>query len=512
MQHFFTAAQLKSIDRATCQAQGLTETELVKRAAAAFVTELLVRHPEVGHVVTLSGVGNNGADGLAVALSLLQHGVAVTPYLLHSDKEPSVACAELLTELSHQQGVTLIDNQETVQSVIESIPVGTLIVDALFGMGLSRPLDGLAADLVRAVNQRAKADASIHVISVDLPSGLLANASSTAGAVIRAHETYTFEQLKLAFMMPENARYTGQVTVVEIGLDQQALREVDTNYHLVEQTDVARLLKVRQKFAHKGHYGRALLAGGSYGKIGAIRLATEACLRTGAGMATAYVPKCGYDPLQTGLPEAMVITDADKKQITSAPPIENYTAIGIGPGMGTDEQSAAALKAFLEKAVTPLVLDADAINLLGLYPFMQQLVPANSVLTPHAREFRRVAGQSSNDFEALERLRSLAKRMKSYVLFKGAHTAIAAPDGQVYFNNTGNPGMATAGSGDVLTGIIVGLLAQGYDSLESCLLGTWLHGLAGDLAAEAMGQETLVAGDLIRYLGRAFAVLRGVLQ
>jgi NAD(P)H-hydrate epimerase len=328
--------------------------------------------------------------------------------------------------------------------------------------------------------------------------------------VINADLTISFQTWKLPFFIPENDSFIGKVVVVEIGLDAEALMSAHAKHAVLETKDILAILKPRPKHSHKGSYGRALLAGGSSGKIGAIRLGAEAALRVGAGTVTVYVPRCGLDVIQTSFPEAMVVTDPDKRIISHPPLVENYTAIGIGPGMGTAEVTILAYKAFLEKVVSPLVIDADAINILGLRPELQKLIPAGSVLTPHAREFRRLAGPSTNDFDALEKLRAMAAKLKSYIVFKGAFTCIATPDGECYFNQTGNPGMATAGSGDVLTGMIVGFMAQGYTALDACKIGVWIHGLAGDFAAAELGYEALLASDIIKNLGKAFLSLKPI--
>ncbi len=505
MQHFLSASQIKEVDIATQHKLGLSTVGLVGMAAQAFVTQLLQDYPDTTQFVVIAGVGNNGADGLAIAKLLHRYQLGVSCYMLHASSQPSEATTELLPEVMQLLPVQMIDSEDSLPHYLS----GCVLIDAIYGAGLNRPIIGLGAQLIGHINH-ARQEGILHtVVSVDLPSGLQLSASSFGHTAVRADATYSFQVPKLAFVIPENAQFLGEVKLLDIGLDAEALASQRSVYQQLEAADMRAMVKVRPKYAHKGNFGRALLAGGSVGKIGAIRLAAEAALRVGAGVVTAYVPRCGLDVLQASLPEAMVVCDADKRFITSAPPVENYTAIGIGPGMGTDEQSAAALRAFLEKAVSPVVLDADAINLLGLYPFMQALVPPGSILTPHAREFKRIAGPSSNDYEALERLLSTAKKLRSYIIFKGAHTCIATPDGFAYFNNTGNPGMATAGSGDTLTGMIVGLLAQGYTPLQASQLGVWLHGLAGDLAAAELGQEAMLAGDIIRKIGAAYAVLRG---
>jgi len=281
-------------------------------------------------------------------------------------------------------------------------------------------------------------------------------------------------------------------------------RETEIKFFSVEVQDIASLIPKRDTFAHKGHFGHALLIAGSRGKMGAAVLAAKACLRSGSGLLTAHIPACGELILQTAIPEAMVDMDEEQDFISHLGLLSKYNAIGIGPGIGCNEKTAGVLFNLLKNARQPMVLDADAMNLLAQNEQLQQILPANSILTPHPGEFDRLAGISGNAYERLEKACQWAVRLHSYIVLKGANTAICTPDKKCYFNSTGNPGMATAGSGDVLTGIILGLLAQSYSPLAASLTGVFLHGLSGDIAANEKSQESLIASNIIEKLGLAF--------
>ena len=289
-----------------------------------------------------------------------------------------------------------------------------------------------------------------------------------------------------------------------IDLHSLVRKETGIKYFSVEKTDIASLIPKRNTFAHKGNFGHALLVAGSRGKTGAAVLAAKACMRSGAGLLTVHIPACGELILQTSVPEAMVEIDKEHDYITDLESFSKYNAIGIGPGIGCNEKTAGVLLQLFENAKQPLVLDADAINLLAQNEKSQHLLPADSILTPHAGEFDRLAGNSENAYERLEKACQWAVQHKSYIVLKGAYTAVCTPNKECYFNSTGNPGMATAGSGDVLTGIILGLLAQSYSPLNASLTGVFLHGLAGDIAACEKSQESLIASDIIENLGLAF--------
>ena len=490
--------QIQKVDLFTIENEPVASIDLMERAAKACVQRILDLFPDRDTpIVVGAGPGNNGGDGLAMARLLYQEGYLIKVWILDLGGQSSV---DFTTNLKRLASLRLLETL-TIQPGRTGWPdlqPGTVFLDAFFGSGLNRPLSGLAAEVVNHLNRLTH----IHRISIDVPSGLFAD-QHTTGPVIHAERTLTLQLPKLAFLLPENAQAVGDWEVVPIGLSEEAIQETPTSYFTIDHTILRGRFRPRHKYDHKGTFGHILLVSGSYGKMGAALLAGEAALRTGAGLLTLHVPECGYLIAQTHLPEAMVQVDPHRSVTTALPAGGPYQCIAIGPGIGTNELTAQGLHRLLETVKIPMVLDADALNLIAQHGW-QDLIPAGTVLTPHPKEFERLFGTSDNGFSRLEILRERAMKMNCYLLLKGAHTAIAFPDGSIYFNCTGNPGMATAGSGDVLTGIIGSLIGQGYPASDACLIGVYLHGLAGDIAAGKWSQEAMIARDIIYHLGAAF--------
>jgi NAD(P)H-hydrate epimerase len=376
-----------------------------------------------------------------------------------------------------------------------------LVVDGLFGSGLNKPLTGGFASLVKYVNA-----SSAEVVSIDLPSGLMTedNTYNVSANIVRATLTLTLGQMKLCMLFAENQKFVGEVRVLNIGLSKEGIDKLDAHYTMVEENDVRACLLQRDAFSHKGTMGNALLIAGSYGMAGAAVLAAQACLRSGVGKVTVHSPKKNVIVLQTAVPEAVLQIDREETTFSEAVDTEDFQAVGIGPGLGTTEQTSIAMIAQLRRTQCPLVCDADAINMLANHHAWIQQLPKDIILTPHPGEFDRLEGHSADSYERLSKARDLAQRLQAYVILKGHYTALCCPDGHIVFNTTGNAGMATAGSGDVLTGIITALLARGYAHRDACIVGMYLHGLAGDMAAREVGEESLIASDIIRFLPSAF--------
>ncbi len=508
-----TAAQIRELDQATIREQRTTSTALMERAAIALAAWLYPHYTpaEAGEILLLCGPGNNGGDGLALARLLYGAGYAVRLGLLPAQKYSDDY------EYNHHVLPKVIPITELAANALPPIPPGTLVVDALFGTGLSRPLAGVAAAVVRHLN-----DSQARVLAVDLPSGLLADAPQPdpAAPVVRARHTVSFGLPKLAFLLPQNAEFVGEWEVMNIGLSADFIEKAASPWHLTRMPGVGGFdaalaapvpdvtLPRRGKFAYKNTFGHALLLAGSRGKVGAAVLAAGSCLRGGVGLLTVAVPGCGYDIIQTTRPEAMCLPDPEADFISELPELKDYQAIGIGPGLGQEEASRAVLEKLLRTAQVPLVLDADALNLLGEHRELLDLLPPDTVLTPHIGEFARLTEKTKDDYHRLDLLREFVRKYKCVVILKGAYTAVAAPDGQVYFNTTGNPGMGTGGSGDVLTGLVLALRAHArLDALTAARLAVLAHGHAGDLAAAETGQAGLVAGDLVTYIGPALRAL-----
>ncbi|GAB2789079.1 NAD(P)H-hydrate epimerase [Hymenobacter luteus] len=496
-----TAAQTSQADQATMQAQGIRSDELMERAAAAFCEWLLARlaADPARPLHIFCGPGNNGGDGLAIARRLYQEGFRARVWLLPASKYSADF------QLNRQRLPPELVCQALNPKRLPTLAPNALVLDALFGTGLSRPLSGTAADVVQHLNSSGAC-----VVAVDIPSGLFANSPQPPdSAVTRARYTVSFELPKLAFLLPQNAGWVGEWLVLPIGLDPTFIHNLPVDNFFVDADFLAGRLPARSKFSHKGTFGHALLLAGSRGKIGAAVLASKACLRAGVGLLTVGVPAVGYGIVQTAVPEAMALTDPATDFVTELPDLKPYAAVGIGPGLGQEDATREVLRQLLRKATVPLVLDADALNLLGTNPDLLGLLPPDSLLTPHPKEFERLVGQPArDDYHRLEQLRAFAQQYRCYCVLKGAYTALATPDGTLYFNSTGNPGMATGGSGDVLTGVLLALRAdKRLSPLDAALLGLYAHGRAGDLAARETGQAGLVAGDLADFIGRALQEL-----
>lgn len=498
-----SAAQIRAWDAYTIACEPVASIDLMERAALAFVHWFTGQFPDTDQpVCVVAGPGNNGGDGLAIARLLHQRLYTVHLYRCHIGQQVSADFQANWERLPPWDAIAVTHLREG--DVLPQPPAGAILIDALLGSGLNRPIAGYWAEWVQHLNALP-----LTRVAVDVPSGLVADAP-TEGACLEAHHTFSFELPKLAFFMPENQHRVGQWTVGSIGLHPEFIAQADTPYHYTDATSVQALLRPRRRFDHKGVFGHALLIAGSYGKAGAAVLATEACARSGAGLTTVHAPACAYTILQTATPEAMVSVDTHEHFVSAIPELQAYRAIGAGCGWGQAPETALALRQLLEQCTAPLVLDADALNLLAQDTALLSKLPRETILTPHPKEFERLFGATANSFERITLLRQKAQELGAIIVLKGAYTCVASPDGTCRFNATGNPGMATGGSGDVLTGILTGLLAQGYTPVEAAVLGVYLHGLAGDLAARELSYEALIAGDLNRWLGKAFRELQGL--
>ncbi len=500
----FTSSQIKELDNYTIEHEPIKSIDLMERVARVLTKAITERWAKSVPVVVFAGPGNNGGDALAVARMLNEQDYQVQTYLFNITGHLSADCMENRQRLIDKKGRSLL-TEVTQEFDPPRLDKGMLVVDGLFGSGLNKPLAGGFASLVKYINQ-SKAE----VVSIDVPSGLMPedNTYNVSANIVRANITLTLQHKKLAFLFPENQVYIGQLRVLDIQLSPEGIEKIDTSYTILEQDDARRLLKPRNTFAHKGQMGHALIIAGSYGMAGAAILATKACMRAGAGKVTVHTPKRNVAILQASVPEAIVQMDREETAFSEGVPTEDFQAMGIGPGLGIGEQTAITLIAQLRRAQCPIVADADALNILANRRAWMQQLPKGIILTPHPKELDRMEGQSLDSHERLQKARELAERLQGYVVLKGHYTAICMPDGHIVFNSTGNAGMATAGSGDVLTGIITGLLARGYNQAEATMLGVFLHGLAGDLAAEELGEESLIASDIIQYLPKAFKRLQ----
>lgn len=488
--------QLYKADQITIKNNAITAIDLMERAATLCFQWIHNRLQGKNIPIHIfCGTGNNGGDGLVIARHLKQYGYQVYTYVINCSNKQSKAFLENYKKLKE---IGVWPNVISCSTEFPLVSENDMVIDAIFGLGLSRSPEGVLKETIQFINST-----NAYVLSIDFPSGLFADKPVTdRDSVIKSYFVLTFQTPKLAFLLPDNQEFVTSWDVLDIGLDAQYLNTVETNFYLTTKNDVLPLYKFRKKFSHKGNYGHSLLIGGSFGKIGAVSLASRAALTIGSGLVTAYIPKCGYQILQTALPEAMVEVDAENELQYFNSKI-NPTAIGIGIGMGTSKKTEEGFKKFLKENKSPLVIDADGINFLSKNKGLLKLLPENSILTPHPKEFERLVGTYKNDYEKLEKLLTISKKYNIITVLKGAYTAIAY-QGNIYFNTTGNPALATAGSGDVLTGIITGLVAQQYSPLKAAILGVYLHGKSADVAMNTMTNETFIASDCIQFLSKAF--------
>lgn len=497
----FTSAQIHELDRYTIEHEPIKSVDLMERAAKAITRAVAEEWTTHTPVVVFAGPGNNGGDALAVARLLTNEGYKVRTYLFNITNHLSDDCVtnrQRLLDGRHAKDFTEI----TAKFDPPELTADTLVIDGLFGSGLNKPLAGGFASLVKYINQ-----SPAKVVSIDVPSGLMSedNTYNVRANIIHATLTLTLHEKKLAFLFGDAQQFIGRLKVLDIRLSQEYIQKTEAQYYVLEESDVRSRLLHRDDFAHKGNMGNALIVAGSYGMSGAAILATRACMRSGAGKITVHTPKKNYGVMQISVPEAVLHMDHEETAFTEAVDTDGFDALGIGPGLGCQETTAIAMIAQIRRAQCPIVADADALNILASHRAWMQQLPKGIIMTPHPKELDRLTGSPANaDFERLHRTRELAQSLQAYIILKGHNSALCLPDGQVVFNPTGNSGMATAGSGDVLTGIITALLARGYHQQNACIVGMYLHGLAGDIAVKTLGKESLTASDIIDYLPHAF--------
>lgn len=497
----FTSAQIHELDRYTIEHEPIKSVDLMERAAKAITRAVAEEWTTHTPVVVFAGPGNNGGDALAVARLLTNEGYKVRTYLFNITNHLSDDCVtnrQRLLDGRHAKDFTEI----TAKFDPPELTADTLVIDGLFGSGLNKPLAGGFASLVKYINQ-----SPAKVVSIDVPSGLMSedNTYNVRANIIHATLTLTLHEKKLAFLFGDAQQFIGRLKVLDIRLSQEYIQKTEAQYYVLEESDVRSRLLHRDDFAHKGNMGNALIVAGSYGMSGAAILATRACMRSGAGKITVHTPKKNYGVMQISVPEAVLHMDHEETAFTEAVDTDGFDALGIGPGLGCQETTAIAMIAQIRRAQCPIVADADALNIFASHRAWMQQLPKGIIMTPHPKELDRLTGSPANaDFERLHRTRELAQSLQAYIILKGHNSALCLPDGQVVFNPTGNSGMATAGSGDVLTGIITALLARGYHQQNACIVGMYLHGLAGDIAVKTLGKESLTASDIIDYLPHAF--------
>lgn len=494
----FKARQIKEIDALTIEYEAISSYDLLKHAVRNLEKEILPLIGREKKIIIFAGPGNNGGDALTLAktLSYLQSNLII--YLCKYGHSLSVDCQIALTDIQETNIKISIDANP---SKITLTPKD-LIIDGLFGSGLTRPLKDEYAQIANHINQ-----SGAEVYSIDIPSGLQGEETATENeTIIIANKTFCFQQPKMAFFFSENEKYIGETHIIDLQTPCEVLEKIKTNYYLTTQKSIN--IKERAKFSHKGSFGHPLLIAGKRGMAGAAILSSKACIKTGCGLLTVHIPEDLNNILQISNPEAILDLDENPQCFSNIKDIIKYSAVGIGPGIGISAATLNGFKKILQETHSPMVIDADAINLLSQNKELISLIPVGSILTPHPKEFDRLIGSSANSKERFDKADQFAIETKLIIVLKGANSSIHLPNGEVYINSTGNSGMSTAGSGDVLTGIILSLLAQKYNPEDAAIIGVYLHGLAGDLALNEDSEESLIASDIISHIGKAFKMLK----
>lgn len=494
----FETEKIRSADEFTIKSEPVSSILLMERAAIACVNWISLYCKNHTKFAVFCGNGNNGGDGFAIARLLYLKGFDVDVFINQSNKKFSDNTQQNYKRLKEISGVFIKDYNEIEKYNFDE---KTIIIDALFGTGLSRKLEGIYKKLIVSLNSKNSLK-----ISIDIPSGMFGDKLNEADDIIfKTDFTLTFQFWKKAFLHPETGRFTGKVIVLDIELSKEFIDKTSTDDFVIDDDEILKIFKPRESFTHKGTYGKTIIVAGSYGKIGAAVLATKSALKVGSGLTFVHSPACGYEILQTSVPEAMFISGGEK--CIENIEIQKDSTYGIGSGLGTEPLTEKALLHFLKQASESLVLDADALNIISKSKENLKLIPKNSIITPHPKEFERLFGKTENSFERLNLAKIKSEELNIYIVLKDHHTQVVTPNGQIFYNITGNSGLSKGGSGDILTGIITSLLAQKYSEYEAAVFGVWLHGKAADFAAEKISKEAMQPTDVIDELGRVFLEL-----
>ncbi len=493
-------SQVKEADEFTIKNEPIASVDLMERAASVATDWILQELGFMNDFVIFAGIGNNGGDGLVMARLLSKANKKVKLFVVEFSKKYS---KDFSINLKRLEDANVEINYISKTEDFPEIEPQSVVIDAIFGSGLTRVVSGFAAEIIEKINNSPKQ----IVVAIDIPSGLFGEENHHLGrqSIIKADVTLTFEFPFLSLVFAENEPFVGEFIVIPIGISQDYINNVETDFEIIENEQVAEMYKTPSRFSHKGTFGHGFLVAGSYGRMGAAILAARAAHRTGIGLLTVQVAKKCVDIMQISSPESLLKIDSDKKNLTQNHILDKFDAVAVGPALGFEKDTVKMLEKLLQSSENkPLIIDADAITIIGKNKKLYKKLPKNCIITPHPKEFERLVSKTNNNFERLKLQREFSKKHKVIVVLKGSYTAISLPNGKVFFNPTGNPGMATGGSGDVLTGIILGLLAQGYEPHQAAIMGVYLHGLAGDAANVELNTNSMIASDLIDFLDIAF--------
>lgn len=496
----FKTEQTKLADNFTIENEPITSENLMERAATNATKKITEIYKNQKKYTIFAGIGNNGGDGLVIARLLSQKkNTEITVFIIEYSKKYSKNFILNLQKLKKTN--TTIQTIKNNKDKLPQIDKNTVIIDTIFGSGLSREITGLPAKIITYINNLE----NTKTIAIDIPSGLFGEQNNTNNqTIIKANYTLTFETPFLSFLFPENNKFVGKIITIPIGISPKFIEKTKTNYFLTQKNNIK--IKPRKKFSHKGNYGHAMLIAGSYGTTGAAILSAKAAYKSGIGLLTAHVPKKCVNIMQIASPETILNIDKSKKYSTKINITKKINAIGIGPAIGINQKTTKMLFNLIENYKDKkYVIDADAITILSKNKKYIKKLPEKTILTPHPKEFERLAGKTKNSFDQIKLQRKLSIKNNIIIVLKRAYTAISLPNGQIHFNPTGNPGMATAGTGDILTGIILALLAQNYTPEEAAIFGTYIHGKAADIAVKQISQHALTASDIIKYLNNALS-------
>ncbi len=493
----FKSSQVQEIDKYTIENEPITSINLMERAAKTVFERIMSLVDGFPKFCVVVGPGNNGGDGLVIARLLLENNYEVNTFVCRFTKSMSQDCNENLRRLKKLNENIVHEISESEEMIMSD---DAIIIDAIFGSGLSRETSGEFAKVINKINLSGNT-----VISVDMPSGLFGeDNTNNNGAIVQANITYALQFPSISMLFAENHKFCGQIVAVPIGLSLDAIKSIDSNYYITDKEFASANFKKRARFNHKGNFGHLLIIAGSYGKAGAAVLTVKAALKSGAGLITAHLPAKLVDIMQISVPEVMINVDNHDKHCSNIENIFKYNVIGIGPGLDTKNISKDMLIRFLKVCKVPVVIDADALNLLSETKDFLNIIKPDTILTPHPKEFERLFGKFDNSWQKIEFMQKISVEKSIVIILKGGITAISLPNGRVFFNIEGNPGMATGGSGDVLTGVIASLLAQGYSSEMAAILGVYFHSKAGDFAKQKVGEMALSASDIINNLSQVF--------
>jgi hydroxyethylthiazole kinase-like uncharacterized protein yjeF len=512
-----TAKEMQEIDRVTIEKSGIAGIVLMERAGLSVVSKVCQLYPD-RKVMVLCGSGNNGGDGFVIARELHNQGKDVEVYAVRPGKLKGDAKTNY--SVAKKYGVNILFINKFLALDSKRITPNTVVVDALLGTGLQNEIRKPLSDVIDKVN-----DLRCPVIAVDIPSGISSDSGQIMGYAVKADHTVTFGLPKRGHLLFPGADYAGQLFVEDIGFPTRLLDSNTVRVSLVQKTDAVALLPQRARYSHKGSYGHVLFVAGSKGKTGAALMAARACLKAGAGLVTIGVPESLVNAFQSRVTEEMILPLADNGSgtvsYTAADTILKFlknrgSVLAIGPGLSVNNEIAGLVRRLVAESGVPMVMDADGLNALAGKTGILKKSRAPLILTPHTGEMARLLNQGSGirdqrDHIEQDRINSavsFAKKTKTYLVLKGAPTVTASPDGNAFINTSGNPGMATAGTGDVLTGMISAFLAQKMDPLEATILGVYMHGLTGDAVAGKKGQHSLIASDIIRDIPSVFRSLK----